>query len=91
MRQIEKEERLLFDDLVLSDDELFLVRGGATRSCGSNCGSVCGTIVVIIVVTHVERVALGLNQRNGGSDIFNIRTAAFEFCVAIKENVYEKK
>ncbi|RGT97671.1 hypothetical protein DWX02_04920 [Parabacteroides distasonis] len=48
-------------------------------------------IVVIIVVTHVERVALGLNQRNGGSDIFNIRTAAFEFCVAIKENVYEKK
>ena len=43
MRQIEKEERLLFDDLVLSDDELFLVRGGATRSCGSNCGSVCGT------------------------------------------------
>ena len=33
MRQIEKEERLLFDDL----------RGGATRSCGSNCGSVCGT------------------------------------------------
>ena len=48
-------------------------------------------IVVIIVVTHVERVALGLNQRNGGSDIFNIRPAAFEFCVAIKENVYEKK
>ena len=48
-------------------------------------------IVVIIVVTHVERVALGLNQRNGGSDIFNISTAAFEFCVAIKENVYEKK
>ena len=42
MRQIEKEERLLFDDLVLSDDELFLVRGVATRSCGSNCGSVCG-------------------------------------------------
>ena len=48
-------------------------------------------IVVIIVVTHVERVALGINKRNGGSDIFNIRTAAFEFCVAIKENVYEKK
>ena len=48
-------------------------------------------IVVIIVVTHVERGALGLNQRNGGSDIFNIRTDAEEFCVAIKENVYEKK
>ena len=44
MRQIEKEERLLFDDLVLSDDELFLVRGGATRSCGS------------IVVVSVEQL-----------------------------------
>ena len=83
MRQIEKEERLLFDDLVLSDDELFLVEVGLQVSVEP--------IVVIIVVTHVERVALGLNQRNGGSDIFNIRTAAFEFCVAIKENVYEKK
>jgi hypothetical protein len=41
MKQIDFKVDVLFEDMVLSDDELFLVRGGGF-GCGTNCGNVCG-------------------------------------------------
>lgn len=42
MNSIENMNEELFDNLVLSDDELLFIKGGQDINCGDGCGLGCG-------------------------------------------------